>query len=101
MRRVKSLELTASLIDHHVEVDKRVTVRPELNLLEAVLISAINDLYFIAADDQYGEIQQRQRLAKRWIESNDFTIFSFRWVCQHLELDHNILRTNLSERKSI
>lgn len=66
-------------------------VRPEKNLLAAVLERAIADILSNLTDD---EAQKSRRDAEDWLfygplEGSIFDLepFSFAWVCQHLGLD--------------
>jgi hypothetical protein len=56
-------------------------VRPEKNLLLAILISALNDL------------SRKGRLGRQaqefFLNDDDNYIFSFRAICEHLEIDPN------------
>jgi hypothetical protein len=64
----------------------------ERRLWTAVLLTAIKDL----------QNKKRRRSAMRWIAESDPSVGGFRWICDHLQLDHiaareKILRTPASQ----
>lgn len=67
---------------------QRFEMQPEIMLLQAVLGRGIRDAYgecwLVSPVDK--------RNAQRWIHSDDNSAFSFMWICEHLELNAELLR---------
>lgn len=64
---------------------------PEQRLLISVLDRAVRD--FCA--DRFFISRPEAADASYWLTSNSRTIFSCRWICEHLGLDHSRLQTAL------
>lgn len=80
-KRIKSMALRVPADD---VPDEPIAEDYEFRLVLNVLIQAARDL--TAAQD---EIRQS---ARDWIMSDAYNVMSFRWICDHCEVDHRAIR---------
>jgi hypothetical protein len=67
----------------------------ELDLWRAVLVRSLRDLAGVDAYVTPFERIQLKRRARFWFSSDDFSLGSFRWICDALGLDAGYLRAHL------
>lgn len=78
--------------DPHYEV-------PERQLLAAVLTRAIRDLFVVDLDMSRTNPVIVKRRAWRWFISVSHAPFSFRWVCQYLDLNPQAILLEIRSQK--
>ncbi len=67
----------------------------ELDLWRAVLARSLRDFAGVDAYVTPFERVQLKRRARFWFSSDEFSLGSFRWICQTLDLDPDYFRAHL------
>lgn len=73
---------------------------PEKKLLCAILDRAISDYFMGVRHPHWRHIQEYRdilRTARHWLFSDTTKIWSYRWVCDNLSLDHLAIRRAMLE----
>jgi hypothetical protein len=89
-RQRKSVELWADIAPH-------TSYTRERGMWAGVLRQALAD-YVCLIDEPKKQYYYRQ--ARRWFESDEFSVGSFVWICDQLELDTNKARLSLMARRN-
>jgi|GEM_PF-4120183 len=74
------------------------TQEPELRLMSAVLKDALE--HYARSPHGPGRKAALAREARAWVRDDSDSLFGFRSVCEHLEIDAAALRAALAEREA-